>query len=331
MTELAIRDLTVRLPDTARGVLENVELTVSAGEIVGLVGESGSGKSTTANAAIGLLPDRAEVSGMIHVGDVDLLSASKPAIRKVRTHDVGMIYQNPSAALNPVATVGSYGIAQLQLGLGYSARDARNRLSELFTSVGLRNPDQLLRSYPHQLSGGMLQRVVIASALATDPELLLADEATSALDVTTQAEIVSILLRLKRERGLGILFITHDLALAAAMCDRVCVVYAGRLVEAGTAEQVFSSPRHPYTAGLRDSTPELGVDRPIRPISGRPPSLTTAVEGCPFASRCPHAEPECTTLVPELEVEGDRLVACRRSSELNLSISPSPALLDGGK
>ncbi|MFI6477302.1 ABC transporter ATP-binding protein [Nonomuraea sp. NPDC050663] len=297
---LSLTDLTVRLPRTARPAVDGLSLTVAENETVGLVGESGSGKSLTSRAVLGLLPPGAEVSGRIVMDGADVLAMNRAEMRQHRTRSVAMIYQDPRAAISPFRRVGDF--------LTETIAMDRAAAAELLETVGLR--ESHLRSRPHELSGGMLQRVVIAAALAGRPRLLLADEPTTALDVTTQAEIIALLRRL---RVPGMLFVTHDLELAATICDRVYVMYAGRVMETRPTGELFRDPRHPYTAGLLAATPrldELGTLPPA--IPGRPPDLLARLPGCPFAPRCPHALDSCTAGVPDL-VAG---VACPRAEEL---------------
>ncbi|MFI1396326.1 ABC transporter ATP-binding protein [Streptomyces sp. NPDC020681] len=309
---LDIEHLTLRLPGAARPLLADVSLRVAAGEVVGLVGESGSGKSTTAKAVLRLLPEGASASGAVRVDGTDVLALTGEALRAHRAGPVAMVHQDPRAALNPVRRIGDFLTER-----GASAE----RAHELLDAVGLSDPSKRLRQRPHELSGGMLQRVVIAGALASGPRLLLADEATSALDVTTQAEILALLRKLRDERGLGLMFITHDLHLAAAYCDRVYVMYAGRVVEERSSSLLFGDPRHPYTQGLLACSPTLGEGELGAPIPGRPPSLADAFTGCEFAPRCPAAEDACTTGPPEpVPLADGGTAACRR-------VSPHPPVL----
>lgn len=319
MTSLRYESVSVHIPRTSRPVLADLSLTVDPGEIVGLVGESGSGKSTTARAALGMLPDDSDTTGSVFLGDQDVLKLGPRELRELRANRIGMIYQDPTAAINPVRTVGAFATEQLRNTKGVDKATAKATLLGLMREVGLRDPERVFDQHPHQLSGGMLQRVVIAAALAGEPEILLADEATSALDVSTQASIVSLLMRLRRDRNLGILFITHDLGLAGAICDRVCVMYAGRIIEVRPGEKLFTDPRHPYSAGLRDSTPELLSGRELLPIAGSPPSLGVQLSGCEFAPRCRFAEDACRTERQVLEAVEDGWVACRRHRELDLA------------
>lgn len=314
---LDIDRLTLEIPDTARPLLADISLRVRMGEVVGLVGESGSGKSTTAKAALGMLPEGGTTTGAVRVEGTEVLALRGEKLRAHRARTVAMVHQDPRAALNPVRRVGDFLTERLALAGVTDRRTARERAVELLDTVGIPDPARRVRQRPHELSGGMLQRVVIAGALAAEPRLLLADEATSALDVTTQAEILDLLRSLRAERETGMLFITHDLHLAAAYCDRVVVMYAGRIVEQQPASALFAKvpgPRHPYTRGLLDCSPALGDERAgIRPIPGRPPSLADSFTGCPFADRCPEAEPECETWTPvasPLEEGGE--AACRR-------------------
>ncbi|MFC9909896.1 ABC transporter ATP-binding protein [Streptomyces sp. NPDC127197] len=315
---LDIENLTVLLPGAARPLLADVSLKVRSGEVVGLVGESGSGKSTTAKAVLNILPDDARADGRVLVDGTDALSLTGARLRAHRARTVAMVHQDPRSALNPVRRIGDFLVERLARTGSPDKRAARTRAVELLDAVGLPDAERHVRQHPHELSGGMLQRVVIAGALATEPALLLADEATSALDVTTQADILALLRSLREQRDLGLLFITHDLHLAAAYCDRVYVMYAGRVVEEQEAHRLFSDARHPYTRGLLACSPELGDPaRPLAPIPGRPPSLAAEFTGCPFASRCVHAEPACDTWQPEpLPVPGGGVAACRRLPDL---------------
>jgi peptide/nickel transport system ATP-binding protein len=252
---LELKDLKVAVPGT--DILRGVSLTVDTGETVGLVGESGSGKSTTARAALRLFPDHATTSGEAVVGGIDVLAAPPADVQRVRATEAAMIFQSPRTALNPVRRIGDSATERLVHVHGVRKNVARGKLVKLFGEVGLRDPERLLRLYPHQLSGGMLQRVVIAAALSIDPRLLLADEATSALDVTTQAEVLALLKRLRAERDLGVLFITHDLQLAAAYCDRVYVMKDGLIVDHQPGTTIFENPVNEYTRSLAAAVPKL--------------------------------------------------------------------------
>ncbi|MFF2507767.1 ABC transporter ATP-binding protein [Streptomyces sp. NPDC058067] len=315
---LEIKNLTVRLAagaTAARPILDGVSLSVRPGETVGLVGESGSGKSVACRSVLGLLPAGARADGQIEVHGRDVLTMNPTDLAALRTHDVAMVFQDPRASVNPLRRVGDFLTEGLRA-RGTPAAEATARAEELLDAVGIRDPRGALRRHPHQFSGGMLQRVVIAAALAARPALLLADEPTTALDVTTQAEIIAILTRLRAEHGTGLLFVTHDLELAAAICDRVYVMYAGRIVETRSTDDLFDQPRHPYTRGLLASTPRIEPDAPPpKPIPGRPLSLAEAPPGCAFAERCAHAQPRCTEAPPVLARHGDGLAACHRADE----------------
>ncbi|MEV6103906.1 ABC transporter ATP-binding protein [Streptomyces sp. NPDC051940] len=317
MPALEIDGLTVRLAGghAARPVLDGVGLRVLPGETVGLVGESGSGKSMACRTALGLLPAGARAEGAVRVAGRDVLDLGRAALAELRARRVAMVYQDPRASVNPLRRVGDFLTEGLRAA-GTPRAAATARAVELLDAVGIRDPRGALRRHPHQFSGGMLQRVVIAAALAGEPDLLIADEPTTALDVTTQAEIIGILARLRAERGTGMLFVTHDLELAAAVCDRMYVMYAGRIVETRSADELFDRPRHPYTAGLLASTPRIEPDAaPPSPIPGRPVSLAEAPPGCAFAARCALALPRCTEETPALAVHGDGLAACHRAGE----------------
>ncbi|WP_406282824.1 ABC transporter ATP-binding protein [Embleya sp. NBC_00896] len=317
MAFLEIDDLTVRLPEgrAARPILDGVSLRVEKGESVGLVGESGSGKSVACRSVLGLLPAKAQVSGEVRVDGRDVLGLNKASLRSLRSREVAMVFQDPRASVNPMRRVGDF-LTEGMRAAGIAPAVAAARALELLEAVGIRDPEGAMRRHPHHFSGGMLQRVVIAAALAGEPSLLLADEPTTALDVTTQAEVIGILTRLQAERGTGMLFVTHDLELAAAVCDRVYVMYAGRIVETQTAEGLFAKPRHPYTAGLLASTPRLDPDAgPPRAIPGRPVSLAEAPTGCAFAARCAHVQPRCTDEAPALTRHDDAYAACFRADE----------------
>ncbi|MFC9582141.1 ABC transporter ATP-binding protein [Streptomyces yangpuensis] len=318
--------LGVTLPGTARPILNGVDLRVGAGEVVALVGESGSGKSVTARAALGLFPAGADITGQVRVAGTAVVGADAAALRDVRTNKAAMIYQDPRAALNPVRRVGDFLTEPLRLAHGWSRARAAARAAELLDAVGLPDPDRHLEQYPHELSGGMLQRVVIAAALTTEPRLLLCDEPTTALDVSTQAEILAVLGRLQRERGLGLLLITHDIELAAAVSDRIHVMYAGRIVETAPVGELFAAPRHPYTAGLLGSSPPLhGPLARLTPIPGAPMGLLESAPGCAFAPRCRFAEPgRCDRSAPLPERHGRAEVACHRTAEV-AAAAPAPA------
>ncbi|MFD0077598.1 ABC transporter ATP-binding protein, partial [Streptomyces sp. NPDC127166] len=279
-------------------VLDGVDLHVAAGETVALVGESGSGKTLTSRSALGLLPPGAVVEGRVRVLGQDVLAMRGEQLRALRTDTVAMIFQDPRAALNPLRRIGDFLTESVTLTGRMSRADATARAAELLRAVGL--DDSALHKYPGQVSGGMLQRVVIAAALMGDPELLLADEPTTALDVTTQAEVIALLAELRARFRTGLLFVTHDLDLAAAISDRVYVMYAGRIAESGPAEALFAQPRHPYTAALLASTPRLEAPQGrLAAIDGQPPDLRRELPGCPFAARCHLATEVCEQQAPE--------------------------------
>jgi oligopeptide/dipeptide ABC transporter ATP-binding protein len=316
---LELDRLAVELPveGRLRHVLHEVSLEVREGEAVGLVGESGSGKSMTARAVARLLPPKARVSGRIAFRDADVMALRGDALRKYRTDGVAMIFQNPRAHINPVRRVGDFLTEAMRTNLGTKPAVAERRAVDLLGQVGISDPERRLRQYPHELSGGMLQRVMIASVLAVEARLILADEPTTALDVTTQSDVMAILDRLRRERNLAMIFITHDLELANAVCDRTAVMYAGSLVETNISAQLHQLPQHPYTASLLASRPDIGatVGR-LRAVPGRPLSAFEVPAGCPFAPRCAYAEDACTVGRLELVARAGGNTRCRRIDEI---------------
>jgi peptide/nickel transport system ATP-binding protein len=304
--------------------LRGLDLTLADGEVLGVVGESGSGKSTAALTVLGLLPRGATASGSIRFRGRELLGLSERQLAEVRGRHIGMVMQDPLAALNPVHRVG----AQLVEGLrahdpALGRRAARERAVELLASVGIPNPRRRAEDYPHEFSGGMRQRVVIAMAVASGPDVLLADEPTTALDVTVQAQVLDTLADARRAAGAAMLLITHDLGVVAGQADRVLVMYAGRAVEVGTVDDVFTRPAMPYTLGLLGSSPRLDGDRTARltPIAGHPPSASERQAGCPFAPRCPLARERCRIEEPVLRDVGSpgggpHVAACHFAEEI---------------
>jgi oligopeptide/dipeptide ABC transporter ATP-binding protein len=321
MTEplLTVDAITVRLPVAGqlRPVLRDVSLAVSAGESLGLVGESGSGKSMTARSIDRLLPDGAQLAGSIKFDGAEVATLSGAALRRYR-QQVAMIFQDPRAHVNPVRRVGDFLTEALRTNLGVRAEQARRQAIDMLEQVGIDHPERRLRQYPHELSGGMLQRVMIASALLTKPRLLLADEPTTALDVTTQAEVMAILDDLRHQFGLAMIFITHDLELAAAVCDRTAVMYAGQIVELRQSVKLHDDPLHPYTAALAAARPDITrtADRLVA-IPGRPLSAFEAPsDECAFTSRCPYRADICHSAVPPLDEIDSGASRCFRATEL---------------
>src|SRR5580692_593896 len=316
---LEVAGLTVLLEvnGARRAVLRDVSLALRPGEAVGLVGESGAGKSMTARALGRLLPAGAEMRGSIRFGGAEVGRLAGADLRRYRSQ-VAMIFQDPRAHVNPVRRIGDFMTEALRTNLGVPAAEASKRAASMLGEVGIADGKRRLRQYPHELSGGMLQRVMIAAALLTGPALLLADEPTTALDVTIQAEVMAILDDLRRSHGLAMLFITHDLDLAAAICDRTVVMYAGQVVEIRRSELLHSDPLHPYTAALAAARPEIAQKASrLRAIPGRPLSAFEAPAGeCAFAPRCAYAQPSCLTAVPELTELDDGLSRCSRAAEL---------------
>ena len=317
---LTVQDLRVEFR-TRRGaamVLNGVDFQLHGGETLCVVGESGCGKSMTALALLRLIPSPPGriVGGRIAFQDEDLTQASEARMREVRGDRISMIFQEPMTSLNPVFTVGDQIGETLRLHAGLDAAQARERSIEMLRQVGIPAPERRVDEYPHQLSGGMRQRVMIAMALACRPDILIADEPTTALDVTVQAQIFDLLRALQAERGTAILLITHDMGAVAEMADRVMVMYAGRVIEQGSAEQVLRAPSHPYTQGLIECLPELGSSQAdetveLAEIAGVVPSLWELGQGCAFRERCPYAMPRCASEVPPMfDAEPGHGAAC---------------------
>ena len=319
---LEVRHLKVsfRTEDGIVRAVDGISFTVDEGEVVGIVGESGSGKSVTMMSVMRLITD----PNVIYQGEIlykgrNLMQVSRDAMREVRGEEIAMIFQDPMTSLNPVYTVGWQIEEQLNEHYDLKKGQARRRASELLAQVGIPRPEQRIDDYPHQFSGGMRQRVMIALALSCNPDLLIADEPTTALDVTIQAQILELIKDLRRDFGSAVVLITHDLGVVADIADRILVMYAGRIVEEGNKEQIFYDPQHPYTWGLLGSIARL--DRPkarrLTAIAGQPPSLINRPKGCSFRPRCPQAFDRCRAEDPQLTVKvGDgHLDACHLSVE----------------
>jgi peptide/nickel transport system ATP-binding protein len=315
---------------TREGVVRavnGVSLAVKSGETLGVVGESGCGKSVTALSVLRLIPEPPGriVSGAIRFQGVDLLGLSEAEMRRIRGNEISMIFQEPMTSLNPVLTVERQIGETLMLHQGLDARTARTRAIEMLRLVKIPEPERRARQYPHEMSGGMRQRVMIAMALACNPKLLLADEPTTALDVTIQAQILDLMRELKQKIGAAIVLITHDLGVVAEMAERVVVMYAGRKVEEAPVKELFRRPQHPYTVGLMTSVPHLGATRGraepprLTEIPGMVPSLRDEIVGCAFAPRCPYATDRCRVEVPDFELKApDHLAACFESERVSL-------------
>jgi oligopeptide transport system ATP-binding protein len=331
-TLLRLTDLTVDF-DSQEGTVHavnRVSFEVAPGELVGLVGESGCGKSVTASAIIGLtgMVPNATISGQIDFLDKDLLILPESEVRAIRGRDIAMIFQDPVTSLNPVLSIERLMTEGLELHLGMSHSEAVKRSIELLGEVGIPKAANRIKDYPHQFSGGMRQRVMIAIALSCSPKLLLADEPTTALDVTIQAQILRLLKKLSREHEAAVIVITHDLGVVAGMCRNILVMYAGRIVESGPAKQLFAHPHHPYTVGLLKSVPRLNEPRrdTLQTISGLPPDLAHLPPGCSFAPRCFMATDDCWAAGPELEAtDAGRMSACFHSDKLRVDATADEA------
>ncbi len=318
---LEVRDLRVTFSSRGRRpvkAVDGVSLDVAAGSTVGIVGESGSGKSVTSQAALGLLGKRGvEVSGSVRFDGEDLLGMPEAELRALRGREIAMVFQDPMSSLNPVLTVGRQITEILERHRGLRGQDARDRAADLLVSVGIGDAVRRLKTYPHQLSGGMRQRVMIAMALACEPRLLIADEPTTALDVTISAQILELLRELVVGSQTALVLITHDLGVVAGLCDQVHVMYSGRIVESAPRKPLFADPQHPYTTGLLASVPRLDQARgvPLLPIPGSPSDTLPWAEGCAFAPRCSRRVQECLGAPPALlpvagAARGSHLVRC---------------------
>ena len=288
--------------------VRNVSFHLDAGESLGIVGESGSGKSVTMMSIMGLLPDYADVTAdSIRFNDREMTKMSVGEFRKVRGNEIGMIFQDPMTSLNPLYTVENQIAEPLRIHRGMNKAEARAAALELLRRVEIPNPEARLKQYPHELSGGMRQRVMIAAAIACQPKLVIADEPTTALDVTIQAQVLDLLNHLKESSNASIIMITHDLGVIASMCSRILVMYGGIICEQGTVREIFYEPRHPYTWGLLRSIPKMTErkDEKLIPINGTPPDMLCPPKGCPFAPRCPYAMPVCRKYLAPNTVLGE--------------------------
>lgn len=332
---LSVRNLSVsfglrgRRPVTA---VDEVSFDIHAGEHVGLVGESGSGKSVTSLAVMGLLPDRGvKVSGEVLYRGENLLTKRESELSRLRGNEIAMVFQDPMSSLNPVITVGVQLTEVIRRHEDVTKKEAQHRAASLLERVGIPDPVRRLREYPHQLSGGMRQRVLIAIALACGPRLLIADEPTTALDVTIQAQVLEVLKDLVADTDAALLMITHDLGVVAGLCDQVNVMYSGRIVESTERDTLFAQPRHPYTGGLLASIPRLDTPRGERlvPIPGSPTQTIPWDHGCAFAPRCHHRIDACTEVTPPLADDGDRLLRCHNPLPRTDRTNPTGAAREG--
>ena len=308
---LSVRDLCVHFASD-HGVVkavDGVSFELARGEVLGLVGESGSGKTVTNLAVMGLVPRPPGFypRGEVHYDGQELLHAPERVLRSLRGRRVAMIFQDPMTALNPYLTIERQMTEVLELHERLPRRAARTRAIDMLARVGIPDPERRIDAHPHELSGGMRQRVMIAIALLCGPELLIADEPTTAVDVTVQAQVLELIRDFQRGGSMSVILVTHDLGVVAGMAQRVAVMYAGRIVELATASELFERPRHPYTRGLLGSIPRMDTprDRPLQPIPGLPPDLSNLPQGCPFRPRCPLAFDRCAADYPELEIAPD--------------------------
>ncbi|MFN7726878.1 MAG: ABC transporter ATP-binding protein [Rubrivivax sp.] len=311
---LEVKNLRVEFP-TRRGTLlalDDISFDIAPGEVLGVVGESGAGKSLTGAAIIGLLEPPGRIAGgQILLGGQRIDNLPYEQMRRIRGRKIGAIFQDPLTSLNPLYTVGRQIIETIQTHLPVSAEEARQRAIKLLQETGIPAAEQRIDQYPHQFSGGMRQRVVIALALAAEPQLIVADEPTTALDVSIQAQIIALLKRLCKDHGAAVMLVTHDMGVIAETCDRVAVLYAGRVAEIGPVAEVIHRPKHPYTAGLMGSIPSMDDDRErLLQIDGSMPRLNAIPAGCAFNPRCPQANDRCRSERPELRAAGPNRAAC---------------------
>ena len=312
---LSVKNLSTEFP-VKKGIVravEDVSFDVDQGEILAIVGESGSGKSVTSLSIMGLLAEPGHVAGgSLEFEGKDLATLSEKQYRELRGNDMAMIFQEPMTSLNPVYRVGNQIVEAIRTHEKVSKAEAKDRAVDLLRKVGIPSPEARINDYPHQMSGGMRQRVMIAMALACEPDILIADEPTTALDVTIQAQILELMKDLQKKLGMAIILITHDLGVVAGMCDEIIVMYAGRIVERGTVDMIFYAPKHEYTKGLLRSIPNSSVQKErLKPISGSPVDLLSMPDGCAFAPRCDNAMKICLSQVPEgMEVEPGHISAC---------------------
>jgi oligopeptide/dipeptide ABC transporter ATP-binding protein len=312
---LTLRGLTTEFRGRQTRIRANddLHLTIKRGSTLGIVGESGSGKSMMCRSILRLLPPLADVhvTGIVEYEGRDLLQLSEEEMRRLRGTELRMVFQNPMTSLNPVWPIGDQVTEGLRIYGGLSSVAARKKAIEMLGRVGIPSPERRVDEYPYQWSGGMLQRAAIAMAMAGSPTLLFADEPTTALDVTIQDQILALLLELQERTGMTLVLVSHDLAVVAETCDRIAVMYAGRIVETAPTRSIFSAPRHPYTLGLLRSIPHLSAGARLKPIPGQPPDLAQLGPGCPFAPRCAYASPDCSTTPVHLAPAGpDHLTAC---------------------
>ncbi|MFY0542596.1 ABC transporter ATP-binding protein [Brevibacillus sp. H7] len=323
---LEVRNLSTTFK-TERGIahaVRFVNFSIKPGETMGLVGESGSGKSVTAKSIMRLIdPVRGQVSGEIILGGRNVLNLKEKEMEHIRGNVVSMIFQDPMTSLNPLIPVGEQIAEMFRFHKQMSKQAARQATLELLRHIAIPSPEKRYSQYPHEFSGGMLQRLMIAIALSCKPQLLIADEPTTALDVTIQAQILRLMKNLQKEFGMAILMITHDLGVVAEVCDKISVMYAGEIVESSDVETIFASPSHPYTLGLMGSIPKLGAnEKKLRSIEGAPPDLSLAIKGCAFAERCPFRTATCLEKKPQLqEVKAGHFVSCHHWNELEKEAS----------